>query len=122
MTRRVLSWFLVGWVGLVCPSLCAGVVVSTKSTPPQKCCCCPADSDRDSPATPSEPCKDSCFCSGHAVQLSKADSLPEIELSVLVGHFTTPASLVELRAGTLFIDSLWASHPPNQDKILPLLI
>lgn len=122
MARHVLSWFFVGWVGLVCPSLCAGGRVSTKTNAPKDSCCRQSDSDRESPASPCESAKDPCFCSGHAVQLSKADSLPEIELSVLVGHFTAPASLVELRAGILFIDSLGASHPPDQDKILPLLI
>ena len=122
MTRRVLTWFLVGWVGLVCPSLCAGTGVSTKLDAPQQHCCSEGDSEHESPDSPCEPLKDPCFCSGHAVQLSKSDSLAEIDPPTLDSSFAAPIMLIGPRVRFVAIETFCVIQSPGENLILPLLI
>jgi len=122
MARSVLSWCLVFWVGLVCPSLCVFAAAAANEAAPQHRCSCPHDSKREAPSAPSESPRDPCFCSGDAVQLSKGNSLPEIEPPAFEASIAKPLNLIALRSRCLAIETFRISLSPGEDLVLPLLI
>lgn len=125
MAHPALTWCLSIWVGLACPSLCAfGGGSSSKQSGSNCTCCAKHDSKPEVPTLPADSSKDtcSCFCSGHGVQLSKTDLLPEIEASTIACFCAEPEKLIVHLEQLLGLDTFRITHPPDNASSLPLLI
>ena len=122
--HRFVSVILVLLVSVLCPAACGLRAAVAGSDAPALDCCCdrlPAQDGPDVPIRPTDQSPDACFCSTPGVTLEKTDAsqskvLPQPFTSAVLDHDVLTVQSV-LRASQPL-----GFHPPDPQRILPLLI
>lgn len=124
VVRKAGSLSLVVWVAVLCPALCGlRLAASDSQAVAPGCCgqCVPMNQGSDTPVPPLEQGAEVCFCSGQGLAFEKADPihaalLPSAFLGRLPGDgLPTLRPVIDASRRLCF-------HPPDAERVLPLLI
>jgi len=124
MKQRLVSVLLVLLVSVLCPAACGLRAAAAGERAPATDCCGhrlpPTDQPHD-PVLPTNQSSDSCFCTTHGVTIDKAGAshLPVLPLPYPSAASDDVSPNTDPCAGKL---QPIPFHPPDQQRILPLLI
>lgn len=122
--QKVVSVFLVLLVSVLCPAACGLRAAAAGERAPATDCCgrrVPPTDGPHGPVLPNNPSPDSCFCTTQGVTIEKGNAyhLPVLPLPFLSDAQGDDPPNTLFGAGTL---QSFRFHPPDQQRILPLLI
>ena len=124
LRHKVVSVFLVLLVTVLCPAACGlRAFAAADHTPATDCCGhrLPAPDRPSGPELPTNQSPDACFCSTQGVTINKTDAC---HLTVFLFLFTNDVHEdFSLNTSSTFgIPQAACFRPPDQQRILPLLI